>query len=154
MEFVPKYGASPLFEHHTTSLVFNDPPLHTRVRRLIAGALTPRAHRGDGAAAGRALVDSLLDRMAERERREIDLIDDFAAAIPVEIIGNLLGVPARGARAAARLVARDPRRPRARADAASSCERGEPARCASSSPISRASSSAAAPSPATRRSTC
>ena len=41
-EFFPKYGASPLFEHHTTSLVFNDPPLHTRVRKLIAGALTPR----------------------------------------------------------------------------------------------------------------
>src|SRR3954451_8024057 len=42
-EFGPKYGRdSPLFEHHTTSLVFNDPPLHTRVRRLIAGALTPR----------------------------------------------------------------------------------------------------------------
>ena len=41
-EFAPKYGDSPLFEHHTTSLVFNDPPLHTRVRRLMAGALTPR----------------------------------------------------------------------------------------------------------------
>jgi cytochrome P450 len=44
VEFAPKYGAnSPLFEHHTTSLVFNDPPLHTRVRRLIMGALTRRA---------------------------------------------------------------------------------------------------------------
>ena len=53
-EFGPKYGTSPLLEHHTTSLVFNDPPLHTRVRRLIAGALTPRAHRGDGAAPDRA----------------------------------------------------------------------------------------------------
>ena len=42
-EFGDKFGASPLFEHHTTSLVFNDPPLHTRVRRLINGALTPRA---------------------------------------------------------------------------------------------------------------
>src|SRR5215475_4064590 len=42
-EFLPKYGASPLYEHHTTSLVFNDPPLHTRVRRLIMGALSPRA---------------------------------------------------------------------------------------------------------------
>ena len=41
-EFQPKYGDSPLYEHHTTSLVFNDPPLHTRVRKLIAGALTPR----------------------------------------------------------------------------------------------------------------
>ena len=34
VEFGPKYGTdSPLFEHHTTSLVFNDPPLHSRVRR-------------------------------------------------------------------------------------------------------------------------
>src|ERR1700682_2250225 len=43
IEFKPKFGESPLYEHHTTSLVFNDPPLHTRVRRIIAGALTPRA---------------------------------------------------------------------------------------------------------------
>ena len=41
-EFGPKYGPSPLLEHHTTSLVFNDPPLHTRVRRLILGALSQR----------------------------------------------------------------------------------------------------------------
>ena len=38
----PKYGDGLLYEHHTTSLVFNDPPLHTRVRRIIAGAFTPR----------------------------------------------------------------------------------------------------------------
>ena len=43
-EFLPKYGNSLLYEHHTTSLVFNDPPAHTRVRRLIMGALSPRAH--------------------------------------------------------------------------------------------------------------
>jgi cytochrome P450 len=42
-EFGPKYGDSYLFRHHTTSLVFNDPPLHTRVRKIMAGALTPRA---------------------------------------------------------------------------------------------------------------
>jgi cytochrome P450 len=30
-EFAPKYGDTPLYEHHTTSLVFNDPPAHTRV---------------------------------------------------------------------------------------------------------------------------
>ena len=29
-EFAPKYGDTPLYEHHTTSLVFNDPPAHTR----------------------------------------------------------------------------------------------------------------------------
>ncbi len=90
-EYTPKYGAgSPLFEHHTTSLVFNDPPLHTRVRRLIAGALTSRAV-ADMAPSVVLLVDGLLDR-AERIGR-FDLIADFAAAIPVEVIGNLLDIP-------------------------------------------------------------
>ena len=42
-EFGPKFGDSPLYTHHTTSLVFNDPPLHTRVRKLLAPAFTPRA---------------------------------------------------------------------------------------------------------------
>jgi len=37
------------------------------------------------------LVDRLIDAMAARE--SIDLIEDFAAAIPIEVIGNLLGVP-------------------------------------------------------------
>jgi hypothetical protein len=90
VEFRPKYGDSLLYEHHTTSLVFNDPPYHTRVRRLIAGALTQRAI-ADMEPGLHALVDRLLDRAAEQGR--IDLIEDFASAIPVEIIGNLLGVP-------------------------------------------------------------
>ena len=38
-EFGPKFGiGTPLYRHHTTSLVFNDPPLHTRVRKLLAAA--------------------------------------------------------------------------------------------------------------------
>jgi len=90
IEFKPKFGDSPLYEHHTTSLVFSDPPLHTRVRRLIMGALNQRAiARMEGEAL--RLVDSLLERMAEK--RELDFIEDFAAEIPVEVIGNLLAVP-------------------------------------------------------------
>ena len=98
-EFGPKYNhapfgnaeqPAPLFEHHTTSLVFNDPPLHTRVRKLIMGALTRRAiaEMEPGLI---ALVDGLLDRIEAQGGG--DLIEDFASAIPVEIIGNLLGVP-------------------------------------------------------------
>jgi cytochrome P450 len=90
IEFKPKYGDSPLYEHHTTSLVFNDPPLHTRVRRLINGALIPRAI-ADLQPGLIALVDKLIAAMAEKG--EVDLIDDFASAIPVEIIGNLLVIP-------------------------------------------------------------
>ena len=91
VEFTPKYGAgSPLLEHHTTSLVFNDPPLHTRVRKLIMGALTRRAIAEMEPGLVR-LVDDLLDAMEARGGG--DLVEDFASAIPVEIIGNLLGVP-------------------------------------------------------------
>jgi cytochrome P450 len=89
-EFAPKYGASLLYEHHTTSLVFNDPPAHTRVRRLIMGALSPRAiaeMEGDLI----RLVDHLLDAIEAKGTFEV--IADFAAAIPVEVIGNLLDVP-------------------------------------------------------------
>src|SRR5215813_8510721 len=89
-EFAPKYGASLLYEHHTTSLVFNDPPVHTRVRRLIMGALSPRAIAGMEPDLTR-LVDHLLDAIATKQ--SFDLISDFAAAIPVEVIGNLLDVP-------------------------------------------------------------
>ena len=89
-EFAPKYGASLLYEHHTTSLVFNDPPAHTRVRRLIMGALSPRAISGMEPDLI-ALVDRLLDTIAIKGK--VDLIDDFAAAIPIEVIGNLLDVP-------------------------------------------------------------
>jgi cytochrome P450 len=90
VEFKPKYGDSPLYTHHTTSLVFNDPPRHTRVRKLIAGALTARAIAAMEPGLVR-LVGGLLDAAAERGR--IDLIGEFASAIPVEIIGNLLDVP-------------------------------------------------------------
>jgi cytochrome P450 len=91
VEFGPKYGVhTPLFAHHTTSLVFNDPPRHTRVRKLIAGALTARAIAATEPGLV-SLIDGLLDQAAARG--EIDLIDDFASAIPVEVIGNLLDVP-------------------------------------------------------------
>jgi cytochrome P450 len=89
-EFAPKYGASPLYEHHTTSLVFNDPPAHTRVRRLIMGALSPRAIAGMEPDLI-ALVDRLLDGLAAKGN--VELIEDFASAIPVQVIGNLLDVP-------------------------------------------------------------
>ncbi len=89
-EFAPKFGDSPLFEHHTSSLVFNDPPLHTRVRRLLVGALNQQAIARMEAGVV-ALVDGLLDRM--QGMAEPDLIEDFAARIPVAVIGNLLAVP-------------------------------------------------------------
>jgi cytochrome P450 len=97
-EFAPKYGDSLLYEHHTTSLVFNDPPAHTRVRRLIMGALSPRAI-AEMEPDLIALVDRLLDGLAAKgqekghEKDHVELIEDFASAIPIQVIGNLLDVP-------------------------------------------------------------
>jgi cytochrome P450 len=89
--FAPKFGAhSPLYEHHTNSLVFNDPPYHTRVRRAIVGALTPHVLK-DMARSVARLIDRLLTQI--ELKGEFDAIEDFAAAIPVEVIGNLLSVP-------------------------------------------------------------
>lgn len=89
-EFAPRFGASPLYEHHTTSLVFNDPPLHTRVRKIIMGALTPR-HLKRLERDLDNLVDGLVGQL--RARGRFDLVTDFAVHIPVEIIGNLLDIP-------------------------------------------------------------
>jgi len=104
VEFAPKYNHAPfnqapfalpgqdapLYEHHTNSLVFNDAPRHTRVRKLIMGALTRRAI--DAMETGLIqLVDKLLDHLEDQQTG--DLIEDFASAIPVEVIGNLLNVP-------------------------------------------------------------
>ena len=88
LEFKPKFGDSPLYEHHTTSLVFNDPPLHTRVRALMMGALNQRAIARMEAGVVR-LVEGLMDGFSP----EIEFIDAFAARIPVEVIGNLLDIP-------------------------------------------------------------
>ena len=88
LEFKPKFGDSPLYEHHTTSLVFNDPPLHTRVRGLMMGALNQRA-----IARMEAGVTQLVENLLDRFTHEVDFIDSFAARIPVEVIGNLLDIP-------------------------------------------------------------
>jgi cytochrome P450 len=90
LDFRPNFADSLLYEHHTTSLVFNDPPYHTRVRKLLAPAFTPRA-----LAALQPRIETLVDRLLEAaaQKGEIDLIADFAAAIPVQLIGDMLGIP-------------------------------------------------------------
>jgi hypothetical protein len=63
VDFRPKFGDSPLYEHHTMSLVFNDAPYHTRVRKLLAPFFAAQTLRRlqDRVA---QMVDELLDRAA------------------------------------------------------------------------------------------
>ena len=88
--FRQKFGDGPLYTHHTTSLVFNDPPYHTTVRKLLASAFTPRKLKEMEPLIAR-VIDQLLDRL--HELKEFDLIEGFASALPTEIISFMLGIP-------------------------------------------------------------
>ena len=88
--FGEKFGQCPLLEHHTTSLIFNDPPYHTVVRKLISGAFTPRKLR-EMEALIETIVDDLLDTIAEQNT--IDMVADFGTILPTEIISFMLGIP-------------------------------------------------------------
>ncbi len=90
IDFKPKFGDGPLFEHHTTSLVFNDPPYHTRVRRLLAPFFTPRTLKALETNVS-SMIDGLLDQA--EDAGTIDLVQDFATAIPLNLIGDMLGIP-------------------------------------------------------------
>lgn len=89
-EFGRSLGKCPLYTHHTTSLVFNDPPYHTTVRKLISGAFTPRK-----LAEFEPLIDDIVDRLLDRvdDLGECDLIAHFAKVLPTEIISFMLGIP-------------------------------------------------------------
>jgi cytochrome P450 len=82
--------AVPSLELGALSFLSLDPPDHTRLRRLVSSAFTPRV-----VAALRPrvteIVDALFRRVAEQGR--MDVIDDLAYPLPVQIISELLGVP-------------------------------------------------------------
>jgi pimeloyl-[acyl-carrier protein] synthase len=84
-------GPDPL-EDGALSMLFVDPPDHTRLRTLVNKAFTP-------AAIGRLrsrvedLTAQLLDRVGDAG--ELDLVDDLAYPLPVTVICELLGVPAQ-----------------------------------------------------------
>ena len=88
--FKPLFGDTLLYEHHTTSLVFNDPPLHTHVRKAIGDALSHKTLVAMEPGL-RKFTSGLLDRL--EDMREFDAMADFATLIPVEVIGNLLRLP-------------------------------------------------------------
>ena len=89
-DFLPKFGDSPLFEHHTTSVVFTDPPDHTRIRKLFQFAFTPKALAAFQPRIT-ALVDDYLDRLEDQGGMEV--VEDFSFRLPIEVVCDMLGVP-------------------------------------------------------------
>jgi cytochrome P450 len=73
------------------SMLVVDPPDHTRFRRLVSRAFTPRATAAFEPAVRRT-ADALLDAL-ELRGGEVDLVETYAEQLPVLVIADLLGVP-------------------------------------------------------------
>ena len=89
-EFGAKFGSSPLFEHHTNSVVFVDPPDHTRIRKIFQQAFTPKSILGLERNINK-LVDSYLVMM--HAKKKFDFVSDFSFRLPVDVVCSVLGVP-------------------------------------------------------------
>jgi cytochrome P450 len=95
--WVPRWPDQPMPAFgviHVNSLLENEPPVHTRLRRLVAGAFA-RGHVERLRPRVAALADRLADRVADAgsDGGSVDLIAEFAEPLPVEVIAELLGVP-------------------------------------------------------------
>lgn len=76
------------------TLLTNDPPSHTRYRRIVTKALTARAVAGMEPGI-RAVVDSLADRIEAGMAAggPVDFVEAFAQPLPLTVIAEFLGVP-------------------------------------------------------------
>jgi cytochrome P450 len=86
---VPSTGLSQMA---AASILGMDPPEHTRLRRLVAGAFTARRVEALRPRAAQ-LVDELIDRLLTLPQ-PADLVENFSLPLPVQVICELLGVPA------------------------------------------------------------
>ena len=80
------------FANEPPSMLFTDPPDHTRLRGLVSKAFTPRSIGAMGPRV-REIVDELLDEIDESG--EVDIIDALAFPLPMIVIAEMLGVPAK-----------------------------------------------------------
>jgi cytochrome P450 len=73
------------------ALVFADPPSHARLRKLISAGFTPRMiSRLDQQITRR--VAEILDAVVERNG-EVDFVRDIAYVLPMQLIGDIIGIP-------------------------------------------------------------
>ncbi len=90
-QMTARFGADALItEHNLNVMVFRDPPVHTRIRKLVAHAFTNRAM-----SKWEQVVENVVERLLSEALAdgEMDLIQDFAYLLPLTVIGEMLGVP-------------------------------------------------------------
>src|SRR5437764_433270 len=82
-------GADRDKEMGTRAMLNRDPPDHTRLRKLVSKAFTPRRIMGLRPRV-QELVDASLDRAADAG--EMELMSDYAFALPFAVISEMLGM--------------------------------------------------------------
>src|SRR5258708_28303984 len=85
-EWEERFGS---LARQTTSMLGLDPPDHTRLRRLVAKAFTPKTVENLRPDIVR-LTDELLDQFSG----EVDVVPELALPLPMAVIGEMLGIPA------------------------------------------------------------
>lgn len=81
---------APLYDHFAVGLINSDPPDHTRLRRILSKAFTPRVVR-ELAPRVATIVDQLLDTMIADQNT--DLVSGLSYPLPATVIAEMLGVP-------------------------------------------------------------
>jgi pimeloyl-[acyl-carrier protein] synthase len=85
-----RLGDDAAYRASSTWMLFKDPPDHTRLRKLVSQAFTPRATERM-----RERVSAILGELlaAPLERGRLDVMSDLAFPLPVYVIADMLGVP-------------------------------------------------------------
>lgn len=87
-DWEPTAEMEPFNALHRNQMMENEPPTHTRLRRLVAGAFG-RGHVERMRPRIEALAADMVDALGER----FDVLGDYAEPMPVFVIADLLGVP-------------------------------------------------------------
>jgi len=85
---LPDWAEHPALRHLFTSILTLNPPDHTRLRRLVSSTFTARRVQ-----ALEPAVESIVADLLDTFTGEVDFIEAFAFPLPVNVIGELLGVP-------------------------------------------------------------
>ena len=89
LEFVrPDWADHPALHQLYTSILAINPPDHTRLRRLVSSSFTARRVQ-----ALEPRITQMVDDLLARMDGTVDFIDAFAFPLPVNVIGELLGIP-------------------------------------------------------------
>lgn len=90
----PRFAESHNLQLSSDMLPYIDPPQHTRLRRLVSRAFTPRRVQSLRSYIA-DLASDLFDKMEaiEREEGSVDLVANLSEPLPIAVICEMLGVP-------------------------------------------------------------